>query len=333
MMQEKLKERTAHLKKKKRNVTILPIILIAIGILVSLFFYLRLQKDAIEAENLTAQQVEPSGQTNKAPTATIDSQQEYNLLPDNAISQDSSALPIQSATDGIEQQQTETLPLSPAKRIEHNAAALTGEDYERAVTDIHSFYTHLDQQPYIKTFQFSAPTGIYFSQLIQKILDTPPIVSGETNDLFSILQNTAHFFRVVGRENIIAMKTIITHEKGSCEDVLNDYYTLTHQPEYLQSAFSIQLQEDALYDYAGFFLTTMGGRLYLFRQDSMLRMVVSYYSVLIVDKANRSGKNRHGIDIRPVVENLIYEIENSGNQLQLKEHYLDTLYDLKERNY
>lgn len=127
------------------------------------------------------------------------------------------------------------------------------------------------------------------------------------------------------------LKTILSHETSSCEEVLADFYTLTQQPEYLRKNFSLHINDDSLYDYAGFFLTTMGGRLYLFRRDSMLRMVVSYYSILIVEKANHLGKNRHGIDIRPAVDTLINEIENSGSQLKLKEHYLDNLYNIKEK--
>ncbi len=38
--------------------------------------------------------------------------------------------------------------------------------------------------------------------LLQKLLDNPPVVIGETDDLFTLFQNTAHFFRILGKENI-----------------------------------------------------------------------------------------------------------------------------------
>ena len=94
--------------------------------------------------------------------------------------------------------------------------------------------------------------------------------------------------------------------------------------------FSLTIPNDNLYDYAGFFLNTIGGRLYLFRRDSVSRMTVSYYAVLIIDKANRQGNSRLGIDLKPSIDSLIEEIENTGNNLKFKEEYLDTLYDLKE---
>ena len=72
----------------------------------------------------------------------------------------------------------------------------------------------------------------------------------------------------------------------------------------------------------------MGGRLYLFRRDSMSRMVVSYYAILLIEKANQEGKNKHGVDIRDSIENLIIEIESSRIDLQMRDVYLETLYDL-----
>lgn len=198
-----------------------------------------------------------------------------------------------------------------------------------SVTAIESFYAHLDQQPYLTEITQGTQSKVYFSRLIQKMLDTPPVVSGETSDLFTLLQNTAHFFRIVGRENVMMIKTIIAHEKNSYEQILAEFYTLSQHPDDLLNTFSINVRGDALYDYAGFFLTTMGGRMYLFRRDSALRLIVSYYSVLVVNEAIQAGHNRHGVDLRPVIDNLIQEMEASGAQLRMKETYLDKLYDLK----
>lgn len=73
----------------------------------------------------------------------------------------------------------------------------------------------------------------------------------------------------------------------------------------------------------------MGGRSYLFRRDSRSRLLVNYYAILIVDRANALGINRHGIDISQPIPQLIQEIESS-NQLVYKENYLDRLYQLQE---
>ncbi|NOX80785.1 MAG: hypothetical protein GXP57_06820, partial [Deltaproteobacteria bacterium] len=73
---------------------------------------------------------------------------------------------------------------------------------------------------------------------------------------------------------------------------------------------------------------TMGGRSYLFRRDSSSRLLVDYYAILIIDRANSKELNKYGIDIRPIIPRLIQEIKSS-NQLIYKEKYLDHLYDLQ----
>lgn len=194
---------------------------------------------------------------------------------------------------------------------------------------IESFFRKLDTREYIREFKLDAPSVVYFPRLIQKLVDNPPIVSGETDDLFSILQNTAHFFRIIGKKNIIVLKGILDRERQTFEKVLADFYQLTSQPECLEKRFNLKIYQDSLYNYASFFLNTMGGRLYLFRRDSMSRMVVNYYAIMIVEQANREGRNKYGIDIKDAIDHLIVEIESSRIDLQMRDIYLDTLYDLK----
>ena len=62
----------------------------------------------------------------------------------------------------------------------------------------------------------------------------------------------------------------------------------------------------------------------------MSRMVVSYYAILLVDKANKNASNHHGIEIKKPIDQLIVEMESTSNSLLLQEEYLDKLYTLKE---
>ena len=182
----------------------------------------------------------------------------------------------------------------------------------------------------MRDFHLKEPSKKHFSKLLQVLLDNPPAITRETDDYFTLLKNTAHFFRVLGKDNIVILKGILDRERDSVEKILKTFYLLTNHPDDLKKEFSLVIPKDNLYDYAGFFLNTIGGRLYLFRRDATSRMTVSYYAVQIIDNANRSGANRLGIDLRPPISSLIEEMENSGNRLKLKEEYLDTLYDLKE---
>ncbi len=197
---------------------------------------------------------------------------------------------------------------------------------------VEAFFDTLDTRPYLQQFQLEKKSSVYFPKLIQKLVDNPPVVTGETDDLFTILQNTAHFFRIIGKKNILVLKGILDRERDTFEQVLADFYQLTEYPDCLQQRFNLEIGNDPLYQYAGFFLNTMGGRLYLFRRDSMSRMVVNYYAILIIDQANREGRNRYGIDIGHAIDSLIAEIENSNIDLRMRDHYLETLYGL-EQNY
>jgi hypothetical protein len=201
----------------------------------------------------------------------------------------------------------------------------------RETAKIEAFYTHLDQQPYMQTFKLPQPSKEYFTNLMHKLAAQPPVVTRETDDLFTILKNTAHFFRIIGKDNIMLIKGILNQEKNSFEEILSSLYALTDQPDCLKTKLGIDIPPSVYYDYSGFFLNTMGGRLYLFRRDSVSRMVVNYYAIRLIDRSNQAGTNNHGIDIRPAIASLIEEIENSGEQLRLKEEYLDELYALKEK--
>lgn len=313
------------MKKKKRS--FLPYLLVAGLALAGGFYYIRYQHQAAETEPAYHPELDSKIQTSR-PHADAQPQN-VHLEPGTAERPEGAEAP--SGSD-IEPEGSTPADddLSGRGQDEQTLSQPAQKSPEQALNTITAFYQHLDQQSYLAEFHLDAPSQPYFSKLIQKLLDNPPIVSGETNDLFSVLQNTAHFFRIVGRDNILAMKAIISQEKASLEEILADFYTLSQHPDSLQAGLSVQLKEDSLCDYAGFFLTTMGGRLYLFRRDPVLRMLVSYYSILIVEEANQQGRNRYGIDIGPAVEGLINEIDNSGDQLKFKEHYLDNLYRIKE---
>ncbi|MBW2659965.1 MAG: hypothetical protein JRC87_10315, partial [Deltaproteobacteria bacterium] len=236
---------------------------------------------------------------------------------------------LSSAAADASQSDRNKTGLTESSSLENRQAS--GESSKKLVATVNSFFTHLDQQPYLKDFKLKESSRIHFSRLVQKLINTPPVVADETNDLFTLLKNTAHFFRILGKDNIILIKGILDRERSSFEQILKTLYSLTDYPEVLAREYSLTLPKDALYDYAGFFINTMGGRLYLFRRNSISRMTVSFYSILLMDKANKEGANKYGIDLRPSINSLINEIENTGNSLQLKEEYLDTLYDLKEK--
>lgn len=196
--------------------------------------------------------------------------------------------------------------------------------------NLHGFFSHLDGQDYIQEFGLKEKSEPYFLNLAEKLLDNPPIVSRETDNLLSILKNMAHIFRTIGKNNIVIIKTILDREREDIEDVAKAFYLLSIRPRCPDNQVTTGGDPNNYYDYAGFFLTTIGGRAYLFRRDSRLRLLVNYYAVLIIDDANKKLMNRYGIDLQQIIPALIGEMESS-NKLIYKERYLDRLYLLLEK--
>ena len=83
-----------------------------------------------------------------------------------------------------------------------------------------------------------------------------------------------------------------------------------------------------MYNYAGFFLNTLGGHSYLYRQDSKIRLLTVYYSILVIHEANMKELNEVGFDLRLFLPHIFQEIQ-SRNDLIYAEDYLQTLTNLQ----
>ncbi len=193
-----------------------------------------------------------------------------------------------------------------------------------------TFLNQLDQEEYIQSYELNQPSRQYFIALAEKLLNNPPVVSRETDDLYTILKNMAHFFRVIGQKNIFIIKAILDRERDTIEDIAADLFQWVNTQSCTDGQFTLTAPLPQVYEYAGFFLNTMGGRSYLFRRDSRSRLLVNYYAVLIVSRADIEEINTYGIDIAKTIPPLIGEIE-ATNQLIYKEQYLDTLYNILEK--
>ena len=229
-------------------------------------------------------------------------------------------LKLEAAGNAQEQSKPAPSPLSLSK-----------ENIPVASDQIKNFYHHLDQQRYVQARHLNAPSQIYFTGLLQQLLNTPPVVIRETDDLFTILKNNTHFFKILGKDNILLLKEILNQEQDKIEDLLAAYYLLTTPPISSGQVVSLSIPEDAMLKYASFFLNTMGGRLYLTRRDSGTRMLITYYAILTVHQANLDGKNQEGLQLQPTVDLLTAEMETGGKHLRYQDAYLDKLYDLKEK--
>lgn len=195
---------------------------------------------------------------------------------------------------------------------------------EMASADIDTFFKHLEKQEYIKAYELHEPIAVHLNKIFIKLLNNPPIVAGETNNLFTVLKNTAHFYRVLGPKDLSLLRDILKYENDDIEHLFNLFYSWSQLPHCEVNGLNLRLPLPKLYEHAAFFLNTLGGQSYLFRRDSRLRTLIRYYSILIIDRAIRKKENKYHITLPDRIKALIKDI-NAMDGLDNQEQYLNHL--------
>ena len=217
-----------------------------------------------------------------------------------------------------------------------SAPQLEGEISERpkqpSFTEIEdrimAFFSYLDNQEYVQSHKLKEGTYLQYQIAIKKLSSKPPIVTGETASLYSIVRNVAHFYRVIGKERVLLIKQLLQNESEVIESVMRTFYLWFTVDDEGQAAVQGRPSMKNMYDYSGYFLNTLGGRSYLLRRNPKVRILTTYYCVLILDKANDDELNSSGIDIRPYIGSSLMEIENQTGFVHQKE-YLAKLRNLR----
>ena len=200
------------------------------------------------------------------------------------------------------------------------------QDLEQQVK---AFFTYLDEQEYVQAYEFKGGTYIQFQQALKKLSANPPNVTGETASLYNLYRNMAHFFRVLGKKRLYLIKDILQNEDEILESVMQTFYLwLTDQTG--DEAKSGRLGLNEMNTYSGFFLNTLAGKSYLLRRGSKIRLLTTYYSILILDKANDENLNSNGIDIRPHIEFLTRDFQSQIGVIHQKQ-YLRQLEQLADK--
>lgn len=183
-------------------------------------------------------------------------------------------------------------------------------DCKKTARQVVAFFQYLDRKSYLIWPDINMRAEALFEELFKKLAANPPTNVGEMDDLYSLVKNVTHFYRVLGKDRIDLLKEILKSEKSVIEPAIAVLYNWL---VYCNGGMPASTEEEilkTLYQYAGYFLNTLGGRSYLLRRDSKLRMLINYYSLLVIDKANDSRMNSYGIDVRPYIDYLLYDISN-----------------------
>jgi uncharacterized protein YneF (UPF0154 family) len=186
-------------------------------------------------------------------------------------------------------------------------------DCEDLEQQIKAFFIYLDIQDYPMVQETAHGSYDVFRQMVRQLSKNPPVVTGETTDLISLTRNMAHFCRILGKRRIQFVKDVLHNETDIIEPMMAAFFGFYTSDKCCQKDLQKCPGLGVLYEYAGFFLNTVGGRSYLLRRDSKVRILTTYYSILILDMANDSVLNRYGIDIRPYIDLSIDDISNQKN--------------------
>jgi hypothetical protein len=227
------------------------------------------------------------------------------------------------------------------EKNEQRLTEIFGEDSERLSfgetiscddleLQVKTFIDYLSRQDYLGPYKGKDGVQRLINEMNLSLSKSPPMLSGEMEDLISLIRNVTHLYRQLGRERITIVKSILENESDIIETVIAIFYNYIASAGRCRDLIIGVPSLDVLYRYAGYFLNTLSGRSCLLRRDVKIRVLASYYSVLIIDKANDDMLNSYGVDIRPFIDYSFYEV-SSQRGLIYQRQYQKKLNELKKK--
>jgi hypothetical protein len=202
------------------------------------------------------------------------------------------------------------------------------EDYcKRVEKDVRDFFNYLNTRDYVRHIEEGTDSFDHFKKILGRLSAKLPVPAGEGVDSALINENVFYLFRVLEKKDLRLIREIIANESDTLEMNLDIFYRWISLGNRCPDPEGVRPSQEVLYHYAGFFLNTIGGRAYLFRRPLRLRLLGTYYSLLIVHEADKEGRNLYGIDPLPYIAPLVKEIQLYPD-LRFRETYLAKLESL-----
>ena len=217
-----------------------------------------------------------------------------------------------------------TIPIEKIKRRMPFELDYDCVQIERGVRE---FFQDLDTRGYIQRLDPKMDTYEIFRILMRKLSAKPPIPAGEGNDTSIMTRNIFHLSRALDKNELQMIREIIRNEADTLEIDFNLFFKWLMPDKECSDMRGIRPSFDVAYQYAGFLLNSIGGRSVLFRRSIRFRLLVSYYSLLIIHEADRKGKNSYGIDIFPYIHRIKQEMSLYPD-FEFQEDYIQNLDEL-----
>lgn len=212
---------------------------------------------------------------------------------------------------------------------ETEVQAMSREDEcQRIEKDLREFFAYLEKKDYVRELEPGEDLFAHFSKVIHSLSSHPPMPAGEGFNYDMMIQNIYHLYRTLGLKDLKLIKMVVENEADAMEVNLALFYRWLMSGDTCGRREGLPPPLDITYRYAGYLINSIGGRAYLFRRETRLRLLFTYYCILVIHEADKRKLNSFGIDVRPYLEPLADEIENS-HLLYFRREYAGRLIDLK----
>ncbi len=245
------------------------------------------------------------------------------------VEPDSPALTLPLESPPTEDGPPEALEPPIDETEEVSAVESRKDECARIEQDVRDFFDYLEEHTYVRNLAGDTDAWTRFTRILAKLSQNPPIPAGEGLDPSIMTRNIYHLFRVLDDREILLTKEVIRHEAETLELNMVVFYKWLTLGDRCPDPDGIRPSREVLYRYAGFFMNTIGGRSYLFRRATRIRLLISYYAVLVLNDADREGINTYGIDVLPMARRIREDIERHGGYY-FQKTYLERLTDIEQ---
>ncbi|HDR15683.1 MAG TPA: hypothetical protein ENN79_09440 [Desulfobacteraceae bacterium] len=190
---------------------------------------------------------------------------------------------------------------------------------EAAESEIQELFSYLGKKNYTP-FDSGSSILDHLNEMTTALSASPPAPAGESLNPTLLVNNIYHIYRALSRTDITFIKNILRHERDDLELYMQMLYRWLSVSDQCPDTTLIRPSEEVAYLYAGFFLNTTGGRAIIFRRDPVFRLLLTYYCILIIHKADTEKRNPYGIDILPFIQSLRQEVAYHP-ELVFRDHY------------
>ena len=239
---------------------------------------------------------------------------------------------LQAQIDSLAQQE-QTAPVEPAEPqvAADNATATPAAEAVPSVSErVARLFSSIDAKGYLRNRGVKEPAADVFANRLARLEQTRPVISGETQDMYTLLKNITYFYRALGKEATLAAADFLRSEDAMMEEAMALLFTWIDPWTDLPGQARPVLAKQMCYDYSSFFLSTIAGQSYLFRRSTRVRLLATYYALVVLDHACQEELNRNGIDIRPHLDGLMQEMQ-STTILARRDAYLGRLTEMRSR--